>query len=55
MLEWSQFIFVLGFKVYEAIKGGATTIRVEDVLPEEYRDRTKLKELAAKAAQDYQP
>lgn len=55
MLEWSQFIFGLGFKVYEAIKGGATTIRVEDVLPQEYRDRARLKELEAKAVEDYQP
>lgn len=54
MLEWVQFIFGLGLKVYEAFKGGATTIRVEDVLPDQYRDRVRLQELAAKAEQDYQ-
>jgi hypothetical protein len=55
MLEWVQFIFGLGLKVYEAFKGGATTIRVEDVLPEQYRDRVRLQELAAKAERDYMP
>lgn len=52
-LPWVRAIMEIGMAAIEAVSRGETEKTVWDVLPEEYRDRAKLKSLEEQAREDY--